>query len=190
MVRYRLPDRCVDGDLVLRLWTVEDAPALHAAVVRNIEHLRPWMPWIDAEPQPLAARVARIAEWRADWAAGGDAALGVFVDGEVAGGVGLHHRVGPHGLTIGYWIDAGHTGRGVCTSAAGLLTTAAFRLPGITHVTINCDEANRASARGAEKLGYRQVGRIAVPVQATAETGRHRVYRMNREVWTAARSVA
>jgi len=190
MPPLRLPERCVDGDLALRLWTVADAPALHAAITRNVEHLRPWMPWIEGEPQPVAARAARIAEWRAAWAAGGDVAYGVFLDGRVVGGAGLHHRVGPHGLTIGYWIDGARTGRGLAGRAARLLTAAAFGLPGITHVTIEVDEDNRASARVAEKLGYACVGRIAVPVQAAAESGRHRVYRVNRDAWTDRQSVA
>jgi hypothetical protein len=68
----RLPDRCADGDLVLRLWTVDAAPALHAAVARNVEHLRPWMPWIRRGPEPVEVQAALIAQWRAEWQAGGD----------------------------------------------------------------------------------------------------------------------
>jgi ribosomal-protein-serine acetyltransferase len=62
----RFPARLDDGDLVLQAWTVEDAAALHEAVVASVDHLRPWMPWIAAEPQTVEQRAALIAGWERD----------------------------------------------------------------------------------------------------------------------------
>jgi RimJ/RimL family protein N-acetyltransferase len=187
MAALPLPERLVEDDLVLRSWTTDDAPVLHAAVLRNLEHLRPFMPWIADEPQSVEQRAARIAEWKATRQTGGDAVYGVFLDGAVAGGAGLHRRVGPQGLEIGYWIDAARVGRGLATRVARILTSAAFDVPGVTHVRIACDEANQASVRVPEKLGYLCVGVIAVPVDSPAATGRHRLYRMDRARWVADR---
>jgi ribosomal-protein-serine acetyltransferase len=187
MAALPLPERLGEGDLVLRNWTPDDAPVLHAAVLRNLEHLRPFMPWIADEPQSVEQRATRIAEWEAGRQTGGDAVYGVFLDGAVAGGSGLHRRVGPQGLEIGYWIDVACTGRGLATRVARILTSAAFAVPGVTHVKIACDELNRASARVAEKLGYACVGMIAVPADSPAATGRHHLYRMDRARWVSDR---
>lgn len=178
-----LPDRFDDGDLVVRRWTVADAPALHEAVVRNTEHLRPWMPWIALEPQTVDQRAELIAGWERDWERGGDVYLGVFLDDEVVGSTGLHRRIGPDGLEIGYWIDRDHVGRGLATRVSRLLTTAAFAVPGITVVEIPCDDANAASARVPTKLGFTHVATIDAPALAPSETGRHRVHRMTRDEW-------
>ena len=36
--------------LVLRCWQPTDAPLLKAAIDANLEHLRPWLPWAQYEP--------------------------------------------------------------------------------------------------------------------------------------------
>jgi len=178
-----LPQRFVDGDLVLRTWTAADATALHEAITRNVEHLRPWMPWISFEPQEVQQRTALIAGWARDAADGGDVVLGAFLDGNVVGSTGLHRRIGPDGLEIGYWVDRDHTGQGLATRVARVLTTGAFAVEGITHVEIHCDIANTASARVPEKLGFTYVGDVERPVAAPSETGSHRVFRMRRADW-------
>jgi ribosomal-protein-serine acetyltransferase len=178
-----LPDRFEDGELVVRRWTADDAPALHAAIVRNVDHLRPWMPWIALEPQTIEQRAERLAAWDQDWKDGGDIALGVFQDGAAVGGTGLRRRIGPDGLVIGYWIDRDNRGQGLATRVARLLTTAAFTVPGITHVEIPCDQANIASRRVPEKLGFTHVRDVPRPPLAPAETGTQRVHRMTRGAW-------
>lgn len=179
----RLPDHAVDGDLELRRWAVTDAPALHEVVTRNLEHLRPWMPWIAHEPQTVEERAALIASWGEDWERGGDVVVGIFLGGRAVGGSGLHRRIGPGGLEVGYWVDAAHTGRGLATRATRALTTLAFSVPGIDRVEIACDQANGASAAVAERLGYHLVATIPRPIAAPAETGMHRIYRMGRDEW-------
>ncbi len=182
-----LPDRFEEDDLLVRRWTVDDATALHEAIRANVEHLRPWMPWIAFEPQSVDQRVALIEQWEQGWRGGGDVVLAVFLDGAAVGSTGLHRRLGPDGLEIGYWIDREHLGRGLAPQVSALLTTAAFTRPEIYHVQIPCDQANTASARVPEKLGFTFVGTIDAPIAAPSETGTHRVYRMTRSDWAARR---
>jgi len=143
------------------------------------------MAWVADEPLALDRRRARIEEWERDRAQGGDVLLGVFLDGQVTGGCGLHRRIGVDGLEIGYWIHPDHLRRGLATYVAHLLTNAAFGLPGITHVEIHHDKANRASAGVPRKLGFQWLGEAPDEPEAPAELGIECRWRMDRARWQA-----
>ncbi|MBV9603618.1 MAG: GNAT family N-acetyltransferase [Solirubrobacterales bacterium] len=182
----RLPERLEGPDgLLLRRWVIADAEALAGAVTESAEHLRPWMAWIAEEPVALELRRKRIAEWERDWSQGGDVILGLFVDGRVAGGGGLHRRLGPDGLEIGYWIHPAFLRRGLATRVAGTLTDAAFTVPGITFVEIHHDKANQASGGVPRKLGFEWLGEAPDDPEAPAELGIEWRWRMDRDAWLA-----
>ncbi|MGW6915727.1 GNAT family N-acetyltransferase [Kitasatospora sp. NPDC054939] len=166
-----------DG-LSLHRRTVVHAPALNAAVRADLRHLRPWMEWA-AEAPSLAYSTASARAGVAAWDAGTHFMYVAVPDGQpdrVIGGFGLHGRIGPGALELGYWVGSAHTGRGIATAAAGALTAAALALPGIVRVEIHCDAANYASAAVPRKLGYR-LDRVAeAPVKAPGETGRQLVW--------------
>src|SRR5688500_1778869 len=98
--------------LVLRCWQPADAPLLAAATAASVEHLRPWMPWIQQEPEELEAKVQRLRAFRARFDTDVDYVYAIFSpdEREVIGGTGLHPRIGEGGLEIGYWISAPHAG--------------------------------------------------------------------------------
>ncbi|MFF7631590.1 GNAT family N-acetyltransferase [Kitasatospora sp. NPDC008050] len=166
-----------DG-FALRRRTIEHAPQVNAAVTRNLSYLQPWMPW--ATIAPSLARTEEMT--RLGWQLWQDGSDFLYVlersdqPGSVLGMFGLHRRVGPGAIEIGYWIDQDHTGRSLATNGAAALTEAALGLPGIERVEIHCDEANAASAAVPRKLGYR-LDRIAeAPPTAPSETGRKLIW--------------
>ncbi|MET8627406.1 GNAT family N-acetyltransferase [Kitasatospora sp. NPDC004669] len=170
------------GGLRLHRRRSTHAAALNKAVRANLDHLRPWMEW--AAEAPTRARTTELTRaGTAAWEAGTDFMYLAGLDaepGRVVGAFGLHGRIGPGALEIGYWVAARHVGRGIATSAAGALTEAALALPGITRVEIRCDQANGASAAVPRKLGYR-LDRVAeAAVRAPGETGRQLVWIMER----------
>ena len=169
--------------VAVRPWCDDDAASLSAAVTESVEHLRPWMPWVASEPLSLEQRRAQIAQWAADGRAGGDMVFGIFVGDRVVGGCGLHRRVGPSALAIGYWVHTAYTRRGYATHAAIVLTSLAFSFAGIEHVEIRVDAANEVSAAVPRKLGYMLVAHVPTPALAPAETGVHDVWRMQRAEW-------
>jgi RimJ/RimL family protein N-acetyltransferase len=171
------------GGLVLRRWLPDDAPELARAVAESVEHLRPWMAWIAEEPLAVKRRREMIEEWGRDWAEGGDVILGAFLGGRIAGGCGLHRRVGPYGLEIGYWTHSAFLRRGVATRVAAVLTEAALALPGITVVEIHHDKANQASAGVPRKLGFEWLGEAADEPEAPGEVGMECRWRMDRQRW-------
>lgn len=181
-----LPERIVGpGELLLRRWQPSDAGALERAVTESADHLRPWMGWIADEPLPLDRRLARIEEWERDRSRGGDVVLGVFSAGEIVGGCGLHRRIAPDGLEIGYWIHVAHVRRGLATRAVSLLTDAALALPEITHVEIHHDKENQASGGVPRKLGFEWLGQWTDEPEAPAEVGIEWRWRMDRATWDA-----
>ncbi len=188
MVSRRLPEKLPGPDgVLLRRWVAADAELLARVVGESLEHLRPWMPWVAQEPLSLQRRTAMIEEWEQDWLRGGDVVMGVFAAASVAGGCGLHHRIGAGGLEIGYWTHPAFLRRGLATTAASVLTDAAFAVPGITHVEIHHDSANVASAGIPRKLGYGLADQLPDEPEAPGEVGVECRWRLTREQWAAAK---
>lgn len=181
----RLPTEIDTPRLVLRRWTVADAEALNRAVVESIEHLRPWMEWIAVEPMSLEDRVVLIASWEDEWQDGGDAVFGVFHEGTVVGGCGLHRRRGPDVLEIGYWVHVEHLRQGYATELARGLTTAAFTVEGVERVEIHHDKANEWSGRVPNGLGFTAGPETADEVRAPAETGTDCCWFVTRDDWSS-----
>lgn len=179
----RLPELIQGHGIELRRWRPADAEQLARAVAESTEHLRPWMPWIAQEPLSLEARRALLESWEDQWAQGGDLYLGVFKEGRIVGGGGLHRRIGPHGLEIGYWIHPAHTRLGLATATARLCTEAGLTVPGITHVEIHHDQANEASGAIPRKLGFTFVGEVPDLPSAPAELGIEWIWRMEEPAW-------
>jgi ribosomal-protein-serine acetyltransferase len=178
-----LPGEIRTSRTLLRVFDPDDVDTVSAAVAANVEHLRPWMPWVVAEPLSAIDRVALICDWHQQWQRGGDAQYGVFRDGALVGACGLHHRSAPTTLEIGYWIAGQHVGQGLATEVSAALTAAAFTRPTIDTVEIHHDKANVASSRVPDKLGFSWVGETPDGVTALAEVGLDWCWRMERSDW-------
>jgi RimJ/RimL family protein N-acetyltransferase len=167
------PERIELGELVLRRWQPEDLLARFAAITASFDHIHPWMDWA-AEPPTLDQQRAFGEATAAGWPSrDGSFNYGIFdTAGAVLGAIGLHDRIGPRTLEIGYWCHVEHTGRGVITRSAAALTRIALALPGIDRVEIHCDEANVNSAAVPRRLGYRLDRIEPREARAPAESGR------------------
>src|SRR5262249_30275074 len=115
--------------LVLRCWLPTDAPLLKAAIDANLEHLRPWMPWAQYEPEELQTKIERLRRWRGEFDLGHDFAYGIFnhAETQVLGSSGLHTRVGTEAREIGYWVHQDHINQGFANEGtAGLAKSALY----------------------------------------------------------------
>jgi len=150
------PRRLHSERLLLREYAPDDAPLVKDAVDSSLEHLRSFMDWAWAAPEPVSVIRKRIRAFRDAFRHGDDWIYGLFEpDGSrLVGGAGLHRRVGPEALEIGYWIRASHLRQGLATEAAAVLTRVAFEWCGVVRVEIHVDPANTASLAVAERLGY------------------------------------
>lgn len=183
-----LPTSIERDGLLLRTWTAADVAAMAEAVAVNTEHLRPFMAWIAHEPLSPTARAELVAGWERQRLDGGDVVFGIWRDGEILGGAGLHRRIGPTGLEIGYWVHCDHVGQGIATAAARCLTDLAFAVEGIDVVEIRHDVANAASRRVPEKLGFTWIGEVPPnrADAAPAETGVDGLWRTTHPAWLTA----
>lgn len=152
---------CGDG-VELRGPDPADAEGLTRAINESLDELRPWMVWAQ-EPATVDQQAVRLAVAAEAVAAGAEPIYTLVVDGEVAGGVGVHDRSDdPLAREIGYWRATRCASRGAVTRAVLALVEALDRL-GFERVVIHCDEANVASAAVAARAGFTHVDTVDDP---------------------------
>ena len=155
---YRIETR----RLVLRCYQPTDGPLLAESITESVEHLRPWMPWAHAEPEPLAEKVKRVKRFRGEFDLGQNYIYGIFNPEEtkLVGGTGLHPRIGSEELEIGYWIHRDYINQGLVTESTSALIKVAFEIIHVHRLEIHCDPANIASASIPRKLGFTHEGTL------------------------------
>jgi RimJ/RimL family protein N-acetyltransferase len=156
------PYRIETERLVIRCYEPRDAPLLKEAVDSSLDHLRPWMPWAQLEPQPLAQKVELLRSFRGQFDRDENYVYGVFSRDEsrVLGGSGLHQRGGPGSLEIGYFVRADSLRQGIATELAAVLTRVALELCGAERVDIQIEPLNERSAGIPRKLGFVHEGTL------------------------------
>jgi ribosomal-protein-serine acetyltransferase len=144
----------------LELWLLEPrhAPELYALAVANRAHIRAWMDWLDDGYSVETARAQIVAALHR-LADTGAPEYGVRFENALVGMVRIN-RIDPTNRsgTIGYWLAADRTGRGIAGKAVAALVEHAFESLGLHRLEIHCNARNLASRRVAERLGFVQEG--------------------------------
>ena len=150
------PYRIETERLVIRCYEPRDAPLVKDAIDSSLEHLRPWMPWAEAEPQTLEEKTDLLKSFRAQFDSGNNFVMGIFAADEsmLIGGSGLHPRVDPGGLEIGYFVRADATRQGYITESTAALARVGFEICQADRIEIRIDPANEASLGVPRKLGF------------------------------------
>jgi RimJ/RimL family protein N-acetyltransferase len=156
------PYRIETERLVVRCWEPRDAPLLKEAVDSSLDHLRRWMPWAHAEPQPLSEKVELLRMFRGHFDLGQDFIYAIFSsdESEVVGGTGLHRRSFEGVLEIGYWISAARTRQGLGTEATAAVARVGFEVAEASRIEIRVDPDNAASLAIPRKLGFVEEGTL------------------------------
>jgi RimJ/RimL family protein N-acetyltransferase len=185
-----LPDILDAGPLELHRASPEYVERVREAVEESLSELRPWMGWAQTLPTSEAqsavlSEAERSFQGDQDW-------MYLLIDRAtttVAGGSGLHRRIGPHGVEIGYWVRTSFTGRGYATQTAQTLTDTAFsHLDWVERVEIHMDRANAASAAVPRKLGFTLVREEERPRVTPGQTGVGLIWSVERSAWADLRS--
>ncbi|MET8509686.1 GNAT family N-acetyltransferase [Streptomyces sp. NPDC004787] len=151
----------VDERLTLRRFVhPADLPELHRVIDESVDHLRPWLDWVDNHsPEWTAGFLSRRD---AQWEAGTGFTYAVVWEGAIVGACGLHVRedTPPGTYEIGYWLHPSATGRGLATRAVRAVVEEGFRMPGVRQLLVVHLPENEASARIPERLGFTEVERV------------------------------
>ena len=150
------PYRIETERLVIRCYEPRDAPLLKDAIDSSLEHLRAWMPWAENEPRTLEEQTDLLKLFRSQFDLGENFVYAIFSadETEQVGGSGLHPRVEPGGLEIGYFIRASATRQGFVTESTAALTRVGFEICGADRIEIRIEPGNEASFGVPRKLGF------------------------------------
>jgi ribosomal-protein-serine acetyltransferase len=143
-----------DG-IEIRTFTPDDAEESFALVDRNRDRLRPWMIWEPTTRSPDDSRAFILRSLASETDVEGN---GIWVDGRLAGGMGLRVDVGDATAEIGYWIGGDFEGRGIITRACRRFFDFAFDELGMHRMELCAASGNVRSRAVAERLGMRQEG--------------------------------
>ncbi|MDR8414422.1 GNAT family N-acetyltransferase [Nonomuraea sp. 3-1Str] len=165
-------------DVVMRPVAEDDAQALTDAYVRNRDHLRRWEPrrpdtffTLTGQSERLEAQLQQCRDGRLmPWVlADGDRIVGCMnVSGIVYGAF--------HSANLGYWLDAGYTGRGLATRAVAAVCRDADERLGLHRVEAATLLDNVASQRVLEKAGFEPYGVAPNFIHIDGQWRDHRVY--------------
>ena len=141
---------------MIRCYDPADAPLIKESIDSSLEHLREWMPWAADEPQTLEEKTELARYFRSNFDAGENFTYGIFDadEAELLGGSGLHPRIGPGGLEIGYWVRGSATRQGIATESSAALTRVGFEICGADRIEIRIEPRNQASMGVPRKLGF------------------------------------
>jgi ribosomal-protein-serine acetyltransferase len=173
----------VRNDLELRTLEEGDAATLYALTEENRRYLHEWLPWVDqtwsAEDSLRFVRMVRQQE-----AENNGFSAGLWVDGELAGTIGVH-RIDwtNHATSIGYWIAQHRQGRGLVTDACRAVVNHAFSKWGLNRTEIRCATGNHKSRAIPLRLGFRHEGTLREAQWVSAQFGDLEVYAMLAREW-------
>ena len=143
-----------DG-IVVRALTPDDDVELFELIDRNRDRLRPWMAW---EPMTKGPADTRAFIERAIASEHDHDANGIYLDGRLAGSVGLRVDALDEKGEVGYWLDRDAEGRGIVTRACERALAFAFEELGLHRVELLAATGNARSRAVAERLGMIQEG--------------------------------
>jgi ribosomal-protein-alanine N-acetyltransferase len=168
-------------DRPTRLITLQDAAVLADLLSANRKFLAPWEPvradeYFTADGQRGVIR-GILQEHRQ-----GMCLPHVILNGagEVAGRITLNSivRGAFQSCSMGYWVDAGHNGRGLATAAVRSLALTAFEDLGLHRVQAEILPHNAASKRVLERNGFARYGTAPSYLRIAGRWQDHDLYQL------------
>ena len=151
-------DLCVDEQITLRTFTLEDADELFELADNNRTYLSAWLRWVDRVHSTDDA-ISFIQTALSGRAAGTRLGFGIRYNNVLVGSIEfVYIDKSNRQAAIGYWVSRNFQGRGIITRACRFLTTYAFTNLHLHRVEIRCATDNTKSRAIPERLGFIQEG--------------------------------
>ncbi|MFI5195901.1 MAG: GNAT family N-acetyltransferase [Chitinophagales bacterium] len=150
----------IDNNTLLRSYNADDASALFNVVNASRKHLHTWLDWVDkTTKEEHSLQFIQQSLHHLETQEG--LALGIFYNGRIIGGIGMHHW---EQLTkraqVGYWISKEYEGKGIMNKCMVKFIGFLFEKIGLNKVEIHFLPGNKRSAKVAERLGFKIEGVI------------------------------
>ena len=173
----------IDDQTCLRLLQQQHASELFALVDAHREHLRAWLPWVDAtqcEQDSMDFIVMQVFTF----AQQGLMTCGIWHGGALCGVIG-HNDIDPEQRVarLGYWLAADHQGRGLMTACVAAFVEHAFDTYELQTVEIRVAPRNRRSRAIPERLGFTEGAVIQAAERLHDRTVDHVCYTLERPDW-------
>ena len=153
-------EQAIDNELKLRGLRPDDAEELFRVVDSNRQHLRQWLPWLDAN-KTVEHTVQFIESTLQQHARNEGFTCAILLGGCIAGVAGYHPiRWSNRSVEIGYWLSQEATGKGIMTKCCRLLVDYAFAHLDLNRVVIPAAVHNSRSRAIPERLGFKKEGVI------------------------------
>ena len=146
--------------MLLRTYREEDAAELFETVNSSRAYLAPWLSWVSKTTKQEHS-LQFIQQSQHELHTQQSLAMGIFIDGKLAGGIGMHQW--EHALKraqLGYWLAKAHSGKGIVARSIQALAQHLFDNVGLNKLEIHFVAANKRSAKVAERLGCKVEGII------------------------------
>jgi ribosomal-protein-alanine N-acetyltransferase len=183
-----LSTQLVTERLVLRPPRTSDIGEMRRLLRDNRAHLQPWSPAPapGMDPASITAVSNAVLRQRSEWKSGRGFAFNVALRDEPARLVGKIALSGVmrgamHGAYLGYWTDADHQGRGLCTEGIRAVLAFAFGPAELHRIQAAIMPRNERSLRVIEKLGFRREGYAERYLQIAGTWEDHVLFARTRE---------
>ncbi|MGH7593810.1 MAG: GNAT family N-acetyltransferase [Gemmatimonadales bacterium] len=166
----------------------DDAATVYRLIQANRAHLDRWIRW-SSTIQSVADAADTIAQFVTRRASGTGFHNGIWVNGQLAGGVVCRDLEPVHRhAEIGYWLGTGFTGRGLAVHAATRAIDYLFGARQLHRIEMQCAVDNVRSRAIPEKLGFTLEGIRRESHWIMTRFADHAVYGMLAGEWARAAS--
>jgi ribosomal-protein-alanine N-acetyltransferase len=168
----------ISEELVLRLLEEGDAGRLALAYRRNRAHLAPWEPARIADFFTVGAQREAVQARLAQYEAGAALPLVLASNTDIVGRMTLSGIVrGPfESASVGYWIDAELTGRGLASAVLRATVGLARDQLGLHRLEASTLVHNLASQRVLDRAGFEQIGLAPRYLKIAGEWQDHKLF--------------
>ncbi|RMG84774.1 MAG: GNAT N-acetyltransferase [Chloroflexi bacterium] len=173
----------IDDEMALRLIEERHATMLFHIIDENRAHLRQWMPWLDITRTPadtldfIQRSLKQYGEFKG-------MNVGIWYHGQLVGVCGYHEwDFSNRKTSIGYWLSAASTGKGIMTRAARAIVAYALETLDLNRIELRCAVGNDRSCAIAKRLGFTHEGVLRAAEWLYNHFVDHNVYSILQTEW-------